>query len=228
LWLEETRLFWDPLRQTTLLCLPSAGPTAGNTAFASYSDGKLRTDKFANSLDVVPHAWNESTLQAIGSLYAPYIPADPLICLLVGVAIKAADKGGYSQIEPGAPLIPGTVNTGIIDPSKPGIENFLAQAMYQHIDAYVRYFEIPGVETPPIGTCGGKGSTAPAFPQFARRAHLPFPAAASYLETSTGPLTAPIGGLPVEIPQSNDSLRAAALLGEIEQRLATAARVGPA
>lgn len=70
LWLADTQGFlshWDPHRNATLSALPTAGPTAGNGAFAAYSGKKLgaRLTPFYNTLDVVPHAWQASMLQEI-------------------------------------------------------------------------------------------------------------------------------------------------------------------
>ena len=50
--------------QSQIVCLTSAGPTPGNSDFASYFNSQLgpSTTRFWNTLDVVPHVWNAPTL----------------------------------------------------------------------------------------------------------------------------------------------------------------------
>lgn len=138
LWLFDTRPTWDPKRQATLFCQPSAGPTAGNIDFVSYYTQSLgaRTTRLYNRIDVVPHAWNETDLSHIPTLYAPNIEPDATIDFLDLLARGAADSGGYTQINQATTPLPGTVNTSLINPNASPIDNFLVQAGYQHVDAY--------------------------------------------------------------------------------------------
>jgi hypothetical protein len=139
LWLSDIRASWDPAGNATLAVLPSAGPTAGNAAFAQYSDSQIgaQVTRLHNPLDIVPKAWTTSDLQTIPDLYAPSIPPDFLLQGFADLAVDISKDGGYTQINLNAPALPGsTVNTGIIDPLLLPILNFFAQVAYQHVDAY--------------------------------------------------------------------------------------------
>ena len=158
LWLKDNQSTWDPNGQSQISSMPTAGPTAGNSAFAAYSDKTLPTvTRFANSLDIVPHAWNQDQLEKIRQLYDPPIPTknDPMVKQFVDCAKKAAAQGGgdYTQLQSN-PLwrIEGKINTDIIIPGPPPtttFANFSAQALCQHTGAYDDYFSIPGVDIRP-------------------------------------------------------------------------------
>jgi len=139
LWLLDTQATWDPRTQATIGCEPTAGPTAGNAAFAGYYDQRLgaNTTRLFNSLDIVPHAWNESDLPALPALYNPAIPPDLLIGALTATAEASVSGKGYTQIEGATAPLDGTINPAIIDPRRFAFENYLVQAGYQHIDAYM-------------------------------------------------------------------------------------------
>ena len=139
LWLLDTRSTWDPQQRVTLACEPTAGPTAGNAALATYYDQRLgaATTRLFNGLDIVPHAWNETDLSALPTLYNPSIPPDLVIDALAATAQSIVSAQGYTQVEAGAPPLAGTINASIVDPTRFAFENYLVQAGYQHIDAYL-------------------------------------------------------------------------------------------
>ncbi|HEV7503687.1 MAG TPA: lipase [Thermoanaerobaculia bacterium] len=139
LWLSDTRASWDPAGNATLAVLPSAGPTAGNAAFAQYSDSQIgsQVTRLYNPLDIVPKAWTTSDLQTIPNLYAPDIPPDLFVKGFADLAVDISKNGGYTQINLNAPPLSGSaVNTGIINPLLLPILNFFVQVGYQHVDAY--------------------------------------------------------------------------------------------
>ncbi|HEX4961680.1 MAG TPA: lipase [Thermoanaerobaculia bacterium] len=139
LWLSDVRSEWDPARNATLSVLPSAGPTAGNAAFAQYLDSQIgaQVTRLYNPLDVVPKAWMTSTLQQIPNLYAPDIPPDDLIKGFADLATDISQDGDYTQINLNTPPLSGSsVDTSKINPNDPAVLNFFAQAAYQHVDAY--------------------------------------------------------------------------------------------
>jgi hypothetical protein len=145
LWLHDTRKKWDPANNASLSVLPSAGPTAGNRDFATYSDAQIgpQVTRIHNKLDVVPHAWTTAALEQVPDLYAPDIEPDDLVKLLVALAIDASKEGSYMQINPGAKALPGSaVNKTIIKPREPFL-NFLRQVGYQHVDAYYELLGVP-------------------------------------------------------------------------------------
>jgi hypothetical protein len=139
LWLSDVRAEWDPAGNATLSVLPSAGPTAGNAAFAQYSDSQIgaQVTRLYNPLDIVPKAWTTSDLQQIPTLYAPDIQPDFLIKGFADLAVDISKDGNYTQINLAAPPLSGSaVDTSKINPSDPAIFNFFAQVAYQHVDAY--------------------------------------------------------------------------------------------
>ena len=140
LWLFDTQTTWDPHAQATVFCQPSAGPTPGNGDFAAYYTQSAlgrRTTRIDNSLDIVPQAWNDTTLSQIPMCYAPAIMPDALVDFLVSWARDAAQGGDYTPINLTASPLDGTINTTIIDPNATAFANFLAQAGYQHVHEYL-------------------------------------------------------------------------------------------
>ena len=140
LWLSDTRAQWDPAGRVALSCLPSAGPTPGNQDFATYYAGSplgSRTTRIHNDIDVVPHAWAPGDLVQIPALYQPDIPANVNVQTLVFLAGLISERGHYAQLNPGAPSLPGQVNTSIIT-SPDSFTNFVVQLSYQHVDAYAQ------------------------------------------------------------------------------------------
>ncbi len=139
LWLHDLREEWDPHGNATLSSLPSAGPTAGNEAFAAYLDSKIgaQVSRLYNPLDVVPHAWMLSTLAEIPTVYAPDIEPDDLMRDFAKLALDAAKNGDYTQINLSDPPLSGSsVNTSIIHELEPAFLNFFRQLAYQHTEAY--------------------------------------------------------------------------------------------
>jgi hypothetical protein len=145
LWLKDTQILWDPFFEAKFASMPSAGPTAGNSEFAEYLSEKIPLTRFWNTLDIVPHAWEEALLAELPTIYAPDIPDDLTITYFVSLAQDAAKNGDYTQIEPDSTFSLG-VNTKIINPLHINIENYLAQVAYQHTVAYTSYFAFPGVD----------------------------------------------------------------------------------
>jgi len=164
LWLADTQGFrshWDPHRNATLSALPTAGPTAGNSAFAAYSGKKLgaRLTPYYNTLDVVPHAWQASMLAEIPGIYVPHIPKLPVIERLVDLALQLSAAGDYTTL-PGLTPLPGKfhdVHIRLHDERMPGrgaqdrgilhdlkelidLERFLLEVGYQHTTAYDSWF----------------------------------------------------------------------------------------
>jgi len=173
LWLLDTQRTWDPQSRATISSEPSAGPTAGNAAFAQYYDGRLgpATTNIHNSIDIVPHAWNDTDLSELPNLYNPPIAPDAVVDGLVAGARKLAEDGRYTQIETGLQL-DGSVNTSIVDPQRLPFENYLVQAGYQHIDAYFDLLHVTIGSTAMVVLREGMGSPAALRAAPALRARL--------------------------------------------------------
>ena len=144
LWLLDTQPAWDLQTRATISCEPTAGPTAGNAAFARYYDQSLgsRTTRIWNRLDIVPHAWNQTDLSEVPALYNPAVPPDVVIDALVAAAESAASDGRYTQINAATAALDGTLNTSLLDPKRWAFENYLVQAGYQHVDEYFTLLQV--------------------------------------------------------------------------------------
>lgn len=140
-WLLDTQSTWDPSNRATVAAMPSAGPTAGNAAYAAHQEATLsdRLRRYHNTLDVVPHAWQTSDLQEVPTLYAPDIPPSPAINELTDKALQCSEEGDYTQPQSAVEAIQGAMNTNIIT-SRSDFVNFITQMGYQHVSAYESYF----------------------------------------------------------------------------------------
>jgi hypothetical protein len=144
LWLSDTKGQWDPNKYSTLACLPSAGPTSGDQGFSTYYGNQLGsvTTRVYNSLDVVPHAWEMDDLMELPELYNPPIPPTlELYGLLVG-ALAISATGDYAQICPLTSALQGTFSQSSYNHSKSDCHNFIAQMLYQHVQAYFDLLEV--------------------------------------------------------------------------------------
>lgn len=145
LWLSDTKATWDPSGFARLACLPSAGPTSGDQDFSTYYGNQLGsvTTRLHNSLDVVPHAWEGDELRELPDLYNPQIPATlELYALIVGALAISATKD-YTQILQSTPPFPGVFHQKSFDPAKSDCDNYMAQTIYQHVDAYFEWLGLP-------------------------------------------------------------------------------------
>lgn len=107
---------WDPDSTASISVLPSAGPTPGNVTWRDYYDESLggTTDRIWNAIDIVPHAWQVSMLEAIPTLYEPTIPATIAIRTLVKFAIiNSKLAGDLEQILPDVQGLPGIVDPDV-------------------------------------------------------------------------------------------------------------------
>jgi hypothetical protein len=219
LWLHDVRVLWDPFHEVTLSTMPTAGPTAGNSRFAAYSDDKLSITRFANSIDVVPHAWQASDLAQIPTLYVPCIEPDDAINDLVGFAERISAGGDYTQLVGDTGWFPGQVDDSIVYSFLPAVANFFIQLAYQHTKAYMTFF---GVVSPKLETWAVQYQAAAVTAAPAVAAGLA--AAAAGRES-----TAPVGGQPTVIPPASDPASAelaARVLAELARHAAPEQQVG--
>lgn len=126
--------------------LPSAGPTPGNADFVELFNQTFPSAfgwnvNVVNSLDCVPRAWSD--LSSISTIYEPTIMPTAGIRALVAEFEKllGSEQGDYAALPP-SPFT-GTFNNNALPPPKPPkngydpIALFAAQALYQHIPAYI-------------------------------------------------------------------------------------------
>jgi hypothetical protein len=143
---------------------PSAGPTPGNEAFAALfaktfpAVGSTPFDAWnqnvRNTIDIVPHAW--AAIPELPSIYPPLNGGQPLPCIaaLTQKVIIPAMKG---NVFTNLPFITfnGAFNSEATGPIPGNNAAWMAQAVYQHIDAYeaVLMPELTG-ELPVLLTAG--------------------------------------------------------------------------
>lgn len=131
LWLHETHDAWAPATGAEVHCWSFAGPTAGNAAFVTRSNAAIgpRCRRIVNTLDVVPHAWAWTDLQAIEHLYDPSRVAPlPALAVLVGIMTAATAHLEYRHVGTKVTTLPGTL--------EPTAALFVEQMIHQHMQAY--------------------------------------------------------------------------------------------
>ena len=156
LWLYDTQATWDSSGKALLSALAVAGPTAGNKAFADYSNARLgqQITRLYNPLDVIPHAWNSAALGQLLELYSPTVGFDAQLLLMIYVASQISKDGDYTQIGTDYVLDhrihPEIAEGGVANnlPWPEGLEptelnKFLVQMAYQHVAAYCNLLKIP-------------------------------------------------------------------------------------
>jgi hypothetical protein len=145
---------------------PSAGPTPGDAAFASlfattFPAGGGWNLNVVNSLDCVPRAWND--LPSIPKVYEPNLEPTADIYALVKVfeSLRGNEKQFYAALPAWAFF--GTYNPNALPPPPPNNDDpssvygptvrFAAQALYQHIPAYIEQLTpelAPFFSAPPL------------------------------------------------------------------------------
>ncbi|MFO0591167.1 MAG: hypothetical protein U0441_26715 [Polyangiaceae bacterium] len=129
LYLHDKRSTWDPTGTTAISASPTAGPTPGDSGFASYYEGIISAggvsySSLYNNQDVVPLAWAPGDLATIPSIYdanitpvSGAVPADLLTgAVASGLQINAAAAGSfssnpYAQVSTGRSALTGAFST---------------------------------------------------------------------------------------------------------------------
>jgi pimeloyl-ACP methyl ester carboxylesterase len=125
---------------------PTAGPSAGNAAYASLfsstfpvpqggSGFDVWNQDIVNSMDAVPRAWTD--LASLPSLYPPINNGNPLTCIQIVVEkelMPALNGNVYADI-PRATFT-GAFNESLKPPVSGVTCQWLTQAIYQHIAGY--------------------------------------------------------------------------------------------
>jgi triacylglycerol lipase len=123
-------------KKVQISCVAFAGPTPGNNAFTEYFNQRMGGDftRIANSLDVVPYAWQTSLLRKTFTLYFPLIlPTPPLAVLLKHLLNKSKHKD-YLQIGTEPLILNGEIKLLALP--------YLVQAIYQHVQAYAQLMDM--------------------------------------------------------------------------------------
>lgn len=146
---------------------PSAGPSPGNEAcaelIAQYFPPSIGEDAYkswnanvCNPLDIVPCAWNTTTLEAVKAKYStsPYLEnkmsdktkneVDKLVDSAKAKSIKGAVLAGAYTGLAVAKLDGAAPNNNAIET----MEQFKDEAFYQHMEAYLKLLGIDGLKFP--------------------------------------------------------------------------------
>jgi len=136
LWLAHTQKpqtdaaeAWDPEGKATVLAYSFAGPTAGNAAFAAYSDSVLRANchRVWNKRDIAPRAFIPTEMDEIPNLYK-LNPLDMgLLRLLVKLVAHRVDGLDYKQVGGAGSMF----DSGALG---------LWDVVYEHLDSYLEQF----------------------------------------------------------------------------------------
>jgi hypothetical protein len=162
-----TQRLLDPSQWAHVYVYPTAGPTPGNAGFvmlfatlfpqtaAGTQPWQVWNSLLWNSVDLVPHAWNSTTLSEIASLYGSAVPAGPVVSDLLWAAEKSAQNQGYQQLPSSGSLPGAVVPPDNLPPlpfpvplilSGPDAKTFLAEAYYQHANAYFSFFQVQALQ----------------------------------------------------------------------------------
>ena len=184
LWLKDVQSQWDSTRNSTVNVYSFAGATPGNAGFANYLNKKFSGSSLAvidNTLDVVPQAWNLTTMSKVQDLYqAAQIQAGGDIDQLLKQLLPKArleytrlGQGTQQQCITGTLLKKDQLNSNgpciVFSTMKPeqiqALQPFGMEALDQHTCAYPNQLQLPDLLTQE-GVCDylnpGSGETATA------------------------------------------------------------------
>eukprot|EP00727_Mastigamoeba_balamuthi_P010326 m51a1_g5916 hypothetical protein (472) ;mRNA; r:37685-41009 len=137
--LEEMKGMWDPGNRASVHCVTFGAQTAGNASWASYFDGMLgnRSKRYVNTLDVVPHAWEDSSMEDIPSIYAPTISVPKEVEMVLKASRAIWRKNSYQQ--PSKGLCP------FRGPEPESRRSFVVEMTVQHILPYLQFLGCDGL-----------------------------------------------------------------------------------
>jgi len=117
-------------------CVAFAGPTPGNNAFAEYFNQRMGGDftRIANSLDIVPCAWETDSLREAFTLYFPPLLPTPALTILLKHLLNKSKHRDYLQIGTDPLILGGKIKLLALP--------FLVQAIYQHVQAYAQLMDM--------------------------------------------------------------------------------------
>ena len=144
---------WNPEHRAKISCYAFAGPTPGNTAFASYFNQQLGRHfyRYANKLDIVTLAWRSEELRKISQVYGEFVSSPPGLDFLFREMSEEVENLDYCH--PGEDL-PSEGSMGsrtekhVVEFSGPlqtDISSYLGQELHQHIAAYIAFMGLDKV-----------------------------------------------------------------------------------
>lgn len=139
LWLADTQGTasagaeqWDPNRDAHISVFTFAAPTPGNSAFAEHFGKQISKNlRVYNPLDVVPHVWKATEASEIPDLYNGEMEILKGLVEALALVLQRLD---YQHEGPAQSLTPFLLG----DPA------LTKQIAFQHLDAYLRNFDLLG------------------------------------------------------------------------------------
>lgn len=135
LYMYNNQSLWNPTGQLTLSAYPTAGPTPGDSDFATYYESVIAANGITyssvyNTLDVIPLAWEPDELETIPTIYDASIvppsgsnpPDDFMGIFTCGLQLNAAQASKdwlgipvnpYTQISTGRSTVAGTFDLDV-------------------------------------------------------------------------------------------------------------------
>jgi hypothetical protein len=190
LYLQNTVSQWNASGSAVISVLPTAGQTPGDENFSKYYGEQLGSDtcRVWNSIDIVPHAFQQDTLLQVPPMYEPQIPSQKPIEKLIASLRLETEGNNYLNILPETQGFPSSfigikdiagdkyktfidfidavvkmvkrMNPFDIDDIAGSIE-FLVEALVQHLFPYFNHFGIDEFIRI-MNTPAGKSSTPAA------------------------------------------------------------------
>ena len=155
MYLLNTKTTWDPKGITSITAYPTAGPTPGDKNFAKYYEEEISKKNITyisqhNSIDIVPHAWQETDLEQIPSIYDANIvppsgenPSDAFMGILTSVAALNALSASFLKVpyNPYQQITPSTTLSGTFDTSVDDLVSkklkYLSLVIPKNLEKYV-------------------------------------------------------------------------------------------
>jgi acetyl esterase/lipase len=164
LYARDNQSTWDPETKAIVTAINFAGPSAGDSDFAAYFDQQFAytgtsplpfwtspttpssyADCVRNSQDVAPLAWNATTLATVPNIYTGHLLNDIFPPLgtkeVIGYVVSATSANGYTQTQASQAALAGTFIEK--DDLPQGVNAWIAEAEYQHSDAYPTLLSVP-------------------------------------------------------------------------------------
>jgi hypothetical protein len=164
LYARDNQSTWDPSSKAIVTAINFAGPSAGDSGFAAYFNQQFTytgtsplslwtppagllsyADCVRNSQNVAPLAWNATNLANVPDIYKGHFLSDILPPLgtteVINYVISTTSAHDYTQTQASQSALTGTfINK---DDLPQGVSPWIAEAEYQHSDAYPTLLAVP-------------------------------------------------------------------------------------
>jgi hypothetical protein len=150
---------WNPGGDAFIDCYSFAGPTPGNSAFATRFNTRLGTRffRYANKLDATTLLWQSERMRALPSLWgenAPGLPGMDIIAEQMAAEVAHLDYAHPGRDYPVPGGVRDAVHKHVVEfrGRTPSADStYPVEVIYQHLGAYIdflgldRFFDLPGL-----------------------------------------------------------------------------------